>query len=172
MNKLLELSKRGVGGEADNAKMLLEKLMAKYNLTYEDLEKNEIKTQEVSYKTWYEEKLIYQVMYMMFPLEPVYTYSNQRYKRNRNKCILKLTDSQFIEFQYAFSIYLKDLEDNLRLFCSSFIQSNHIFPNEDNLPEDRKANGGEDMSYKDMMKMSAFAQYIDKSQIRKAIGGN
>jgi hypothetical protein len=89
MNKLLELSKRGVGGEADNAKMLLEKLMAKYNLTYEDLEKNEIKTQEVSYKTWYEEKLIYQVMYMMFPLEPVYTYSNQRYKRNRNKCILK-----------------------------------------------------------------------------------
>lgn len=45
LQKLSELSKRGIGGEKENAELLLKKLMKKYHITEEDL--------QLKIKNWY-----------------------------------------------------------------------------------------------------------------------
>lgn len=44
IKKLKALSDRGINGEKENATKLLNKLMKKYGITEEELEKSEVKT--------------------------------------------------------------------------------------------------------------------------------
>ena len=168
MNKLLELSKRGVGGEKENAKKLLEKLMKKNGMTYEDLETLEVKTRYIKYKNNLEMKLACQILYMMDPTISIYNaYRPNGYKDN-SKMRIDVTDSVFIEFEYTFSILKKDLEKELDLFYKAFVVKNHLYPavtpQQDEEKEDK-------ITWEEAMKMQAYASAIDKSQIRKALGG-
>ena len=63
MKKLLELSKRGIDGEKENAEKLLTKMMKKYHISKEDLEKEDIKEFKIVYKDSFDEKLCCQVYY-------------------------------------------------------------------------------------------------------------
>ena len=172
LKKLLALSKQGVGGEKVNAEALLNKLLKKHGLTIEDIDDvEEVKQWDVHFNTDFERKLIYQVMYMLFPDESVYHYTYKRIKHNRENLIIKLTNAQYIEFDYAFTIYKNALNKELELFYSAFIQKNHIYP-----VKQRNDIGAETIedkySMEDQMKIAQFANGITKENIRQAIDCN
>lgn len=172
LKKLLALSKQGVGGEKVNAEALLNKLLKKHGLTIEDIDDTEeIKEWDIHFNTDYERKLIYQVMYMLFPDKDVYHYVNKRRKHNRENLIIKLTNAQYIEFDYAYTIYKNALNKEFELFYSAFIQKNRIYPVKPR--EDIEAETIESKyNMEDQMKIAQFANGITKENIRQAIDYN
>lgn len=167
MRHLLELSKKGVGGEKENANKLLHKLMKKYNISEDDLEKEELHKHDVRFKTRWQEQLIHQIVYMINPERDIYKYTNRKVKI----AILELTDAEWIEHQYLYSIYKKSFEEELELFTSAFIQKNNIFPKEvpDRIKEQQEKESKQEMNYYKMLKIGLMAQGIDYTNVRKAL---
>lgn len=167
MKHLLELSKRGVGGEKENATKLLNKLMKKYNISESDLQKEELHQHDVRFKTKWQESLIHQIMYMINPKRNIYKYNNRKAKI----AILELTDAEWIEHQYLYSIYKKAFEEELELFTSAFIQRNNIFPKEvpEHIKEQQEKEPKKEMDYYKMLKVSQMAQGIDYTSVNKAL---
>lgn len=170
LKNLLELSKRGVGGEAVNAESLLNKLLKKYNMTIEDIESSdEIKHRDFYFDDYYESKILNQLYYSMYPDRNSYTYNYKRIKKNRHTLILELTDAEFIEFTYAYDVYKESWKHELELFYIAFIQSNRLFPKEP--PKDNGVETIEDKySYEEQMRMSVMSSGIKSAQVRRALG--
>ena len=167
MKHLLALSEKGVGGEKENAIKLLNKLMKKYNISEADLKKEELHKYEVRFKTRWQEQLIHQIVYMINPERNIYKYTNRKVKI----AILELTDAEWIEHQYLYSIYKKSFEEELELFTSAFIQRNNIFPKEvpDHIKAQQEKESEKKMDYYKMLKVSQMAQGIDYTNVRKAL---
>lgn len=165
MKHLLELSKRGVDGEKQNAEKLLKKLMKKYNISEEDLTKEELKKHDIRFKNKWQEVLISQVLYMINPNRNVYKYTNRKAKIS----IIEVTDAEFIEWKYTYDVYCKAFEEELEIFTMAFIQKNNIFPKEvpENKKDTKKPTGDE---YFKLLKAAAMAQGIDHTTIRKGLG--
>lgn len=170
LKNLLELSKRGVGGEAVNAENLLNKLLKKYNMTIEDIETGEeLKHRDFIFNDPWEEKLLNQLYYSMYPDRQTYSYTYRRTKAHRQTLIVELTDAEFIEFTYAYDVYKESWKHELELFYHAFISTNNLFPK--NPPKNTGAKDISDvMSYGDRMRMSMMASGIQSAQVRKAIG--
>lgn len=166
MKHLLELSKRGVDGEKRNAEALLKKLMKKYNISEEDLTKEELKKHDIRFRNKWEERLISQILYMINPNRDTYKYTNRKAKI----IIIELTDAEFIEWKYTYDVYKKAFEEELDVFTMAFIQKNNIFPKEEDIPENRKdikrPTGDE---YFKMLKAAQMANGIDYTNVRKAL---
>lgn len=169
LKNLLELSKRGVGGEKVNAEALLNKLLTKYGMTLEDIEtSDEIKNRDFYFDDYYESRILNQLYYSMYPDRNSYTYNYKRTKKNRHTLILELTDAEFIEFTYAYDVYKESWKKQLELFYIAFIQSNHMFPKEP--PKDMNIDTIQDKySYEDQLRMSMMAEGIERAQVRMAL---
>lgn len=169
MKHLLELSKRGVDGEKENADRLLKKLMKKYNIKEEDLTKDEVKQHDIRFKTKWQERLISQILYMINPKRNTYKYTNRKAKIS----IIELTDAEFLEWKYMYDVYCNAFEEELDIFTTAFIQKNNIFPNEtpeevmERQKEIKRPTGDE---YFKMLKAAQMAQGIDHTTVRKGIG--
>ena len=61
LKKLLALAERGCGGEAENARRLLEEHLRKYGLTLEDLYENKTSRRIFKYRNKEERQIIVQV---------------------------------------------------------------------------------------------------------------
>lgn len=171
LHKLLILSEQGVDGEAKNAEALLNKLLKKHGMTLEDIKNTtQEENREFYFETVWEEKLLYQLAHAMFPDKSTYTYTYRRLKRNRHIVILKLTNSEFLEFEYAYSVYKESWNKELELFYISFINKNDIFP-----PAGKEKENAIDIGDKynpiELAKICSFSSAIDKSTVRKALGG-
>lgn len=81
LKKLHALAEQGDAGERENAKVLLEKLMRKYNVSEASLDDSEVGLHELSYKTPYERKLIHQLIYKIAPDRTMYSYKSGKGKR-------------------------------------------------------------------------------------------
>lgn len=167
MKHLLALSEKGVGGEKENATKLLHKLMKKYSISEDDLKKEELHRHDVRFKTKWQEQLIHQIVYMINPERNIYRYNSTKAKI----AILELTDAEWIEHQYLYSIYKKSFEEELELFTSAFIQRNNMFPKEvpEHIKEQQERESKKEMDYYKMLKVSQMAQGIDYTNVHKAL---
>lgn len=160
LQKLSELAKRGIGGEKENAELLLKKLMKKHHITEEEL--------ELKIKNWYsfhvdndlESKLLFQTAYMVCGHKNGTNYR----KKSKKTYFLELTAEQKIEIEYIFSIFKEDLNRELESFYTAFIYKNNIFP------EDVPKSKDDSTSYAEALKISNYMTNIKKSNVRKAIG--
>lgn len=168
MKHLLELSKRGAEGEKQNAEKLLKKLMKKYNITEEDLTKEELKKHDIRFKNKWQERLISQILYMINPKRNTYKYTNRKAKIS----IIELTDAEFLEWKYMYDVYCKAFEDELDIFTMAFIQKNNIFPKDEDIPKNLKEQQKERSQdeYIKMLKAAQMANGIDHTSVRKGIG--
>lgn len=171
MKKLLELSKRGVDGEKENAEKLLRKMMKKYNISEADLEKDDIHVFEIAYKTDIEKKLALQVFYKVTKSIEYGTYRNSRKKR----VILSMTDAQYIEFVYQLEIYKNAWEENLGLLMEAFIAKNDIFPKltkeeEKELKKKTNQEDNQKMDLNKLRKIQMMSMGLDYTSVNKAIG--
>lgn len=93
--KIKALADRGVGGEAETAAILLDRLMAKYGITEEDLSGEIMEIHEFRYSKPFEDKLIDQIAYMV-----IGKYESFRYTHSKAKVrLVKCTKAQQIEMR-------------------------------------------------------------------------
>ena len=63
LERVKALAERGVGGEKENAEALLNRLMAKYGISEEDIEDTAERDYFIRYYNFWERKLIVQIAY-------------------------------------------------------------------------------------------------------------
>jgi len=163
IKKLKALSDRGVAGEKENATKLLQKLMKKYGISEEEIQKEELKVVNVTLKNKAERKICVQILYAYFNHAILYQQKNKR-----TTYYTKLTAAQEIEFKYMLSIYLDSFYKEQDILISAFIQKNDIFPDDEEAVE-------QDVQTKESrqraLKKSAMMTFMEKTQIRKALNG-
>ena len=124
--KIKALADRGVGGEAETAAILLDRLMAKYGITKEDLSGEIMEIHEFRYSKPFEDKLIDQIAYMV-----IGKYKSFRYTHSKAKVrLVKCTKAQQIEIEAAFEFYKEHLAEGLRKYFTAFIVAEGIMPDE------------------------------------------
>lgn len=164
LKKLKALADRGIGGEKENAELLLKKYMKKYNISEKELNKDEEKKVYITLKNEIELKLASQILYAFFNNSPLYKHKE---KGKRAKYYTILTTSQEIEFRYMYSIYLESFKKQELIFYRAFISKNNIFPKDVNTD----MNEVSDEEREEMIKASMMQNGIEITQIRKCIGG-
>ena len=70
LKKLKALADRGIGGEKENAELLLKKYMKKYNISEKELNKDEEKEVYINLKNEIELRLASQILYAFFKDAP------------------------------------------------------------------------------------------------------
>lgn len=155
--KIKALADRGVGGEAETAAILLDRLMAKYGITEEDLSDEVAEIREFRYSKPFEDKLIDQIAYMVIGKYEAYRYTHSKAKVKLVKC----TKAQQIEIEAAFEFYKGHLAEGLQKYFTAFIVAEGIMP-DDTKEKDEDAKGIDPSEL-------LLAAVLDKHERRAAI---
>lgn len=121
--KLLELARRGEGGEKDNAQRMLEALFKRHGLTMEDLERPERKRYRFKCRDPIELKLLLQIAYRVLDRTD-YTVWRQGSSAAR---LLDLTPMEFAEIQFLWDLYRRQWSKERDMLLSAFIQRHKLF---------------------------------------------
>jgi hypothetical protein len=140
--KLYELANRGTGGERINAKAMLEILLNKHGITFEELQDNIQQPEEFifSYGTQQEKALLFQIIYKV--------NGNARFRQGNKKIWILLVKNKYAEILTLYTIYRSALKKELKLTFRAFVQSQNIFPEtkpEDEEPTDDRENTEEEL---------------------------
>lgn len=120
--KLKALAEQGVGGEKANAEMQLKKLMAKHNISLEELETNT--------KSWclFKLKRGYRSRNLFFQIAThVLALSSFTYRGKQNQVEIECTPEQRIEIECKYAFYLSALFVDEKIFYRAFVQKNKLF---------------------------------------------
>ncbi len=133
--KLLALTKQGVGGEADNAMRMLEKMLKPYGLSISDIDTDTITMSEIGlpFKTTMEKKLAMQIIYMVTNDEERRVFS---YK-GRRTLYLDATPAEQAEIIVRYDTLKKALSEEMDILFHGFVIKNKIWGS-------KKERAGED----------------------------
>lgn len=126
--KLKILSEQGVAGERYNAQKMLDNLIRKHNISFEQIE-SEKKEQLVYIVKKSQARLFSQVVYSVLGKEYEVRVS---IKHPTQKWVMS-TKSQEIEIRLKFDFYWKAYQKQLEIFYQAFLQKNSIFPDDPEL---------------------------------------
>lgn len=160
--KLKALSERGIGGEKENATILLEKMMKKYNISEEELQEEETRPVIIELRNKTELRLCAQILWAYFNNTNLY-----KINKKRIKYYTELTSSQEIEFRYLLSVYFENFYEEEESFLIAYVHQNNIFPKNNNQIKERSELTDEDI--KKYKKASFMKLGIEKANIRKAL---
>lgn len=128
MKKILALARRGVGGEKETAQAMLAKLLAKYEMSIEDLETDTqpAALREFKFATEHERRLLHQVIARVLG-----TRSPEVWRRRGKKILIAdLTPLQFAEVDVRYTAYRtalrKELSKATERVLLAFIHSNDL----------------------------------------------
>lgn len=161
--KLLELSRRGVGGERESAESMLAAMLKKHGMTMADLQSDDSQTIDTvfTFVTDMEKRLLYQIAYQ------VVNGDFDAFKIGKGKRKLRLTRSHAAEVRVRYSVLVRALRDELKVFYSAFIMRNNIYP--DSARKDKSEFTPEQLEQ--MEKVARMASGMDRVNIHKQITG-
>ncbi len=127
IRKVHALSVRGVGGESDAAFRKLELLLAKYNVSLDDILDETAKTYEFTFRNESDENLMVQIYYAVTKNREsnVWTYS-RRGKKISRKIGLDLTAEQYVDYQEQLAYYRGIWKKELNRFFSAFCHKHKL----------------------------------------------
>lgn len=128
LERVKALAERGVGGEKENAEALLNRLMAKYSISEEDIEDTAERDYFIRYHNFWERKLIVQIAYKHLGSGHCCGTVGTQSGRPHKKICVTCTPAQYIEIEADFEFYKAAWEEELAIFYSAFISKNDIFP--------------------------------------------
>ncbi|MDR0829235.1 MAG: hypothetical protein LBN95_03875 [Prevotellaceae bacterium] len=138
LKKIKTLAEQGFSGEMQAAKITLERLLKKYNLTVEDLS-NEVKKQRYFIaKIENDRVLLILCSYKIIGLRTSELYN---YKGEPNKFYIDLTDYEFAEFSELLYWHKINMKKEFNQFVIDFrkaYQYKHNLYCSDKIPEDRE----------------------------------
>jgi len=109
IKKLYALALRGVGGEKEQAKALLDKMLQKYALSLDDLDEEKVNRYILEYHGKEQEKLLIQTIYKVTGShEEIYDLRDKRSGRAcRTKLAAYCTEAQKAEIVFLFDFYCR-----------------------------------------------------------------
>lgn len=125
IRKVHTLSVRGVGGEAEAAKRKLETLLAKHQLSLEDVVSDSVKTYDFRYKTELERQLIVQCYVSLGAGQGSYGYK----KAGRKVQVIgfDLTSAQYIDLKGMLDYYKVTLKKETDRLFMAFVQRHKLY---------------------------------------------
>ena len=96
LKKLLALAERGCGGEAENARRLLEEHLRKYGMTLEDICENNISRRTFKYRNKEERTIIIQVFLSVLGSKSE-AFNGSTYSASKKTIYIDLTDLEYAE---------------------------------------------------------------------------
>lgn len=130
LRKLLALAERGCGGEAVNARRLLEAQLKRYGLTLEDLLTEEKRTRAFKYRSTEELRLIVQVLISVLGSRHE-AVNTSTYNSSKRQIYIELTDLQFAEISDMLNFYKRQLSKEkkrlLKDLFSAFVQKHNLY---------------------------------------------
>ena len=127
LRKIKALADRGEGGERENAAALLEKLMNKYGISEEELNRERVQDYFFPYHQETERRLLIQIVYMVTGEGGFGCVgANTGYKRK--KVGATCTAAQKLEIEAYFAFYRAAMEKELEVFYSAFASKNGLYP--------------------------------------------
>ncbi len=145
--KLHALAERGMGGEKENAEMMLVKLAEKYNIDLKDLQS--VQKQHRIFKfdenNNFHKRFVQQIIASVIGAVDFY-YAGLIH----NNWAVEISDVEFIEISEKIEFYWPAYLNDLEIFYTAFIQKNELFlktdpdspppaPNDKDLEKMRKA---------------------------------
>ncbi|OJW76443.1 MAG: hypothetical protein BGO59_23300 [Spirosoma sp. 48-14] len=171
--KLLELARRGVGGERENAEQLLIKHLSNYGLTLEEFEKDTqtvkltiewLKTDINNQNSFYR-----QVVASVIGGERTKDFESYINEKTRYQWLeFDVTIAEKIEIEQKIAVYWADYQQQLAVFYAAYIQKNHLYalpdPNQteqdsEETPEERQKR----------LKLMRMMEGIDHKRIFKEL---
>tara|TARA_R110000787_G_scaffold27998_5_gene76779 strand:- start:8259 stop:8771 length:513 start_codon:yes stop_codon:yes gene_type:complete len=151
LKKLKALADTGLGGEKENAKEMLYRLLEKHDLTESTLEDSTIECHWYNYTSGLERRIMVQV----FANVVGWNRATQTWLvKGRNKRGIDVTKAEAIEIEVKYTLYCKQLRQELEFLCTAFIDKNNIY--------DVDAPGGRRLfSDADIEKMSQIREAVD-----------
>lgn len=160
--KLLALAQRGVGGEAVNARKMLEEALWRTGTVIDDLDDSRTARQLWAYKDVYEGRLLTQIV------ATVCGHAVRIGKLVGRKQIgTECTPSQRVEIDMLYNAHRKQLRKDMEDFFNAYLNRQDLFPRDMPNPEKRTLT---DEERKRMEKIMRFMAGIDRVQARKEIG--
>lgn len=166
LKKLLALAERGCGGEAENARRLLEEHLRKYGMTLEDICENNISRRTFKYRNKEERTIIIQVFLSVLGSKSE-AFNGSTYSASKKTIYIDLTDLEYAEISdmVAFfkSQFNKEKKRLMKDILHAFVNKHNIFdctPNDDDKASDKEkdleelmrilflSNGMEDVTYR------------------------
>lgn len=169
LKKLLALAERGYGGEAENARRLLEAQLNKYELTLEDLLNEGKKRRILKYRGEEELRLVIQVLASVLGSKNE-VFNGSTYNSSKKQIYIELTDLQFAEISDMIAFYKRQFNKEkkrlLKDLFSSFIQKHHLF---DCDPIDKPNSESKDIDLEELFRILQLSRSMEDVTYRKAI---
>lgn len=127
LKKVLALAERGIGGEKENAKTILTRLLAKYKLSLADIMNDN--DEEVIIKSYHfykarDKKLLFQLYSKLKNVNVVtYFYGDGTFVK------FKLTKLEHVELREMFTYYKQLFNEELDIIVAAFIRRHQLWSN-------------------------------------------
>ena len=124
LKKIKALAEQGVGGEKEQAQILYNKLLSKYEIASEAIEEKEPKLIWFKYRGELEKRLLAQVFYKVTGNLEHWVKTDKR----RHLLGVYCTEFEVNEILFYFRFYNEHFNNELDIFISAFMNKNNIFP--------------------------------------------
>ena len=167
LKKLLALAERGVQGEAENARRLLEKLCKEHGVSIEELlDDNQIKF----YQFDIGRNSLYKDLFVQCYCKVAQKVSLSYHRESRSQISVKMTAFQYAElvglFEWHKANFNKDLEDMKQNILLAYCRKHHLYsdvkPDNDN---DRELTADE---RKRLIKIMFMQEGLNDNQYKRA----
>lgn len=126
LRKIKALADSGTGGEKENARRILQRLLDKYGILEDELESDTLSAQPFSYSNPTERTLLIQVCYKVTNgTREVYTYKKGPGSQSQVFCNCTKAEGLRISFEYEF--YRLLWKDEEEMMFRAFVQKHRIF---------------------------------------------
>lgn len=146
--KVYELVKRGVEGEQQAAEKALERLLKKYNLSAEEIEKIHLKMYRFKYSSELDKRLLFQLLYYFF--ENKYN-SHTLYTGDVREVGIKMEYLDWVQVECAYEYFRRHMNQQWKEFALPLVKKKRTTKTKNNRRKELQA--------------VFFSKYILKSKI-------
>ncbi len=172
IKKLAETSK--TGKESENAYRVLERLMKKYDISFDEIEEEVVKSYFMTFdkQIYGSELILRQVVYST--IQDYYSNedkglwgSNKSKSKSRwGEYLVKCTTAEFIEIEAKYNFYLAKYKEDIEAFSKAFIVKNKIYRKYDMENRDKIEYLDEQENYRNI---TSIANALEKHEFHKQI---
>lgn len=169
LKKLLALSERGYGGEAENARRLLEEHLRKYGMTLEDICDNKTMRRTFKYRNKEERSIIIQVFLSVLGSKSE-AFNESTYNASKKAIYIDLTDLEYAEISdmvtFFKSQFNKEKKRLMKDILHAFVNKHNIF---DCTPNDEDRERDTEIDFEELMRILSLSNRMEDVTYRKSI---
>lgn len=165
--KLLELSKKGIDGEKNNAEMFLSAFLSKHKIDINEIDDDQIHSRYFFFRNDLEEVLLTQITKFVLNISEFMVFRNKKVRRKHS--VLKLRDIDFVEIEMLFEFYKPLLQDEFEKITIAFCLANRLYSVNVDEKDDSETKPQSPEERARIKQILAFSQSIGSKTPRKQL---